>query len=107
MMGDNEMTTFDIGTYDREKTKEAIEKEIFDYESSLKGFEKQFFSNIPALYKNQYLKSKKMLLSPRAAIRLNCIHCCGWSLKEAQLCASKSCPMFEYRPKPKHQETVE
>lgn len=106
MRGDA-MEKFNIGTYDREKTKEAIEKEISDYESSLKGFEKQFFSNIPALYRYQFLKSKKGLLSPRAVIRLNCIHCCGWSLKEAQLCTSKVCPMFEYKPKPKTQEKAD
>lgn len=44
----NDMEKFNIGNYDREKIKEAIEKEISDYQSSLKGFENQFFSNIPA-----------------------------------------------------------
>lgn len=101
------MEKHNLGTYDREKTKESIEKEISDYRSTLQGSEKQFFDNVPTLYRYQVVKSKKRLLSPREAIRLNCIHCCGWSLKGAMLCTAKMCPMFAYKPKPKPKEKAD
>ena len=39
------------------------------------------------------------------AIRLKCIDCCGYQLKEVRLCPSTNCPLWRYRTgKEEHDE---
>lgn len=98
-----------FGDVDYDAVRKRIAEEILSHSLSISGFEKQFFDSIPSQYKYRMIKAKKGLLSHKSVVKLNCVHCCGWSLKEAMLCTAKMCPMFAYKPKPKpkHQETVE
>lgn len=32
------------------------------------------------------------------AIRAKCLDCCGWERKEAVLCQSIECPLFQFNP---------
>lgn len=96
-----------FGDVDFDAVRKRIAEEIVAHSLRLSGFEKQFFDSIPSKYKYQMLKAKKGLLSHKSVVKLNCIHCRGWSLKEAMLCTAKMCPMFAYRPKPKAKEKAD
>jgi hypothetical protein len=48
-----------------------------------------------------YFRALRRELSPRAAIRMHCYHCCGWERREAAECTSTGCPLWMYRPKAK------
>ena len=37
--------------------------------------------------------------SRKAAIRLFCLGCCGWSAKEVRLCTAAECALYRYREK--------
>ncbi len=56
-------------------------------------------ADVPAIYRRLYDRAMRGELSPRQAIRLNCIHCCGWQREEAKLCTAPGCPLYAYRPK--------
>ena len=46
-----------------------------------------------ALYE-QAMKGK----SRKAAMRVFCLECCGWEIKEVFLCSDIECPLYPYRP---------
>ena len=35
--------------------------------------------------------------SRKAAVRVNCLMCCGWQVNEVRLCTAKNCPLYPYR----------
>jgi hypothetical protein len=35
--------------------------------------------------------------SPRKAIKIFCLECCGYSSKEVDLCTGVACPLYPYR----------
>jgi hypothetical protein len=39
--------------------------------------------------------------SPKDAIAVFCIQCCGWEIEEVFLCTDLECPLYLYRPKTK------
>jgi hypothetical protein len=41
---------------------------------------------------------REVNLTPRRAIRLNCLECVGHSYKEAAECVSHLCPLWPFRP---------
>lgn len=47
---------------------------------------------------NNYVEdfTKYDKLTPKKAIMAKCKECCGYSVKEAKLCESKSCPLFMF-----------
>lgn len=54
--------------------------------------------DVPPKYRKLYARAIAGLASPRAAIKLHCIHCCGWQRAEAVACTATGCPLFRYRP---------
>lgn len=55
-------------------------------------------SQIPIKYQKQYIKAVNGELSPRQAIKINCLECVGWRRSEVTLCTDKTCPLYKYRP---------
>ena len=50
---------------------------------------------IPSKYEG--LRERAKTGSRKAAIRLFCLHCTGWSATEVRLCTARECPLFRYR----------
>ena len=53
--------------------------------------------NIPTKYVELYKKSKSGK-SRTAAMKMQCIECCGYNLSEVHKCTDHGCPLFEFRP---------
>lgn len=49
-------------------------------------------------YKNLLARAWKGLVSPRTAIKLQCLECCGEDVKAVRTCPSRQCPLWQYRP---------
>ena len=52
--------------------------------------------DIPILHRKLYVRA----LTGRnqaAAIRSNCLMCCGWQFDEVEACTAPSCPLYPYR----------
>ena len=50
---------------------------------------------IPSKYEG--LRERAKTGSRKAAIRLFCLHCTGWSATEVRLSTARECPLFRYR----------
>ena len=55
-------------------------------------------SDVPKRYRAHYLRSIRGEVSPRMAIKLNCLMCVGWDKEEAKLCTAPTCPLYQMRP---------
>lgn len=53
---------------------------------------------VPPRYRKAYDRAVTGKASPRTAIRLHCLMCCGWVRSEAEQCTARTCPLFGYRP---------
>ena len=61
--------------------------------------------NTPGKYKVMYKKAMSGR-SRKAAVRMFCLECVGYSEREVSLCTDPYCPLFKYRPKAKAQPLV-
>lgn len=55
-------------------------------------------AHCPTLYRKGYLKVTKGRAPPRRAIRIMCLHCCGWERAESSQCTAYGCPLWVYNP---------
>jgi hypothetical protein len=49
-------------------------------------------------YRRLYLAALAGELSPRRALRVHCLHCCGWESTSARECTAYGCPLWAYNP---------
>lgn len=56
--------------------------------------------DIPAKYQKLYNRAMSGK-SRKAAIRMFCLECMGYSEYEVSVCADPNCPLYPYRPKEK------
>ena len=40
---------------------------------------------------------RDVVITPLRAIRLYCLECCGWQVREVRLCVANECPLWPYR----------
>ncbi len=52
--------------------------------------------DVPAKYRATYERALAGR-SPKAAIKAHCLMCCGWQIREVQLCTAPKCPLFTMR----------
>jgi len=53
-------------------------------------------AKVPAKYRNLYRRAYAAK-SRKAAIRAQCLECCGWSADEVRRCTAPACPLYEFR----------
>ena len=80
-----------------------VEKQVDDCLKSLDGARQdareallQKLRQMPSLYRRFYLKALTGK-SRRAAMKVHCLECAGWSRAEVALCESVSCALWAYR----------
>ena len=61
---------------------------------------------VPQSGKTMYLKAITGKCPPRAAIKVMCLECIGWSRKEITNCTSTACPLYAYRPFQKSEDSL-
>ncbi len=54
------------------------------------------FADVPESKQKMYEKAVTTK-SPRKAIKIFCLECCGYSSKEVDLCTGLACPLYPYR----------
>jgi hypothetical protein len=54
------------------------------------------FADVPESKQKMYEKAVTTK-SPRKAIKIFCLECCGYSSKEVDLCTGLGCPLYPYR----------
>ena len=47
-------------------------------------------------YRRLYFQALRGELSPRRALRIFCLHCCGWEMSAARDCTGHGCPLWAY-----------
>ncbi len=52
--------------------------------------------NIPPKYRGNYERAMASK-SRKAAIRAQCLECCGWNSKEVKCCTSTDCTLHKFR----------
>ena len=81
-----------------------VEKKVDDCLRNLDGVRPdareallQRLRQMPSLYRRFYLKALTGR-SRKAAMKVHCLECAGWSRTEVALCDSVSCALWGYRP---------
>lgn len=54
-------------------------------------------NQMPPNYHNTYRKALQRK-SMAAAVKSQCLECCGWQKEEVKLCTDLGCPLYKYRP---------
>ena len=54
--------------------------------------------DVPPKYRKAYLRVLEDRASPRQAIKVMCMDCIGWEVKEVANCQSVACPLYCFRP---------
>jgi len=54
-------------------------------------------SQMPSSFWRAYLKALRGR-SPMMAIRVQCLHCCGWNRREVAACRWAACPLYQHKP---------
>ena len=52
--------------------------------------------DVPERYRGLYRRAMTGK-SRRAAVRANCLMCCGWQFVEVERCTAPTCPLYPYR----------
>ena len=80
-----------------------VEKRVDDCLKNLDGARQdareallQKLRDMPSLYRRFYLKALTGK-SRRAAMKVHCLECAGWSRGEVALCESAACALWAYR----------
>ena len=47
-------------------------------------------------YRRLLFQALRGELSPRRALRIMCLHCCGWEMSAARECTAYGCPLWAY-----------
>jgi len=86
--------------------KSCIESYVAELErSGKKGLELlRFFKNIPSTYKYNWILARRGKLSKTKAVKLHCIECSGWSLREASECVVNTCALYNHRPRSRNED---
>jgi hypothetical protein len=61
--------------------------------------------DVPKAMRSLYARIQAGTASPRQAIKLHCLACCGFERDEVFLCADGWCPLHAYRPQRKVRTT--
>jgi len=61
----------------------------------------EYMQNLPDIFKGSYKKDYRIAMSGKSmkkAIKMKCLDCCCWVVKEVKLCSVITCPLYAYRP---------
>lgn len=83
---------------DHDKIKKRKAKEVKQAITRMTSSERRLFLSVPDRYKHRFLRGFRGELSPRQAIKMNCLQCQSWTLSRVTNCTDNICPLHSHRP---------